>query len=91
MTTEAKGCKVLVIDDEPEMGELIKLVLGRGRNDEVKCAVGGRQGLVVAEQDPQDLIILDIMMPDIHGYEVYERLSTAFRKFVPNLSGASAG
>lgn len=45
---ETKGCNVLVIDDEPEMGELIKLILGRGRNDEVKCAAGGCQGLIVA-------------------------------------------
>jgi len=71
---ETTGSKVLVIDDEPEIGELIRLILDWGRTDEVKSALGGRQGLIAAEQDPPDLIILDIMLPDLDGYEVYQRL-----------------
>ncbi|HEY73073.1 MAG: hypothetical protein DRJ03_27720 [Chloroflexi bacterium] len=55
MTDETKGCQVLVIDDEPEMGKLIELVLEHGRNDTVRCAVNGLQGLILAEQDPPDL------------------------------------
>ena len=71
---ETKGYKVLVIGAEPEMGELIEFILARGRNDEVKFALGGREGLAVAEQEPPDLIILDVMMPDLNGWEVYRRL-----------------
>lgn len=71
---ETKGYKVLVIGAEPEIGELIEFILARGRNDEVKFALGGREGLVVAEQEPPDLIILDVMMLDLNGWEVYRRL-----------------
>ena len=71
---ETKGYKVLVIGSEPEMGMLIEFILARGRNDEVKFALGGREGLVVAEQEPPDLIILDLMMPDLNGWEVYRLL-----------------
>jgi DNA-binding response OmpR family regulator len=71
---ETKSCKVLIIGAEPEIGKLIELVLARGRNDEVKFALGGREGLAVAEQEPPDLICLDMMMPDLDGSEVYRRL-----------------
>jgi len=71
---ETKGYKVLVIGAEPEMGELIEFILARGRNDEVKFALGGREGLAVAEQEPPDLIFLDMMMLDLSGWEVYRRL-----------------
>ncbi|MDY6875247.1 MAG: response regulator [Chloroflexota bacterium] len=71
---ETKGHRVLVIGSEPEIGELIEFILGRGRNDEVKFALGGRKGLAVAEQEPPDLIFLDVMMPDLDGWEVYRRL-----------------
>jgi CheY-like chemotaxis protein len=72
--------KVLIIDDEPEWERLVKLILEREREDEVLFAPGGRQGLIVAEQECPDLIILDIMMPDLDGWEVYQRL-----KAIPDL------
>jgi CheY-like chemotaxis protein len=72
--------KVLVIDDEPELERLIKLILGHYRDDEVLFAPGGRHGLIVAERECPDLIILDIMMPDLDGWEVYQRL-----KAIPDL------
>jgi CheY-like chemotaxis protein len=66
--------KVLIIDDEPELERLIELILERERDDKVLFAPGGRQGLIVAEQERPDLILLDIMMPDLDGWEVYQRL-----------------
>lgn len=71
---ETKGYRVLVIGSEPETGKLIELILARGRNDKVKFTLGGREGLAVAEQEPPDLIILDVMMLDLNGWEVYRRL-----------------
>jgi DNA-binding response OmpR family regulator len=68
------GRRVLVIDDEPELVDLIKLILTRSRNDQGIAAYDGQDGLMKAEQDPPDLIILDLMMPGLNGYEVYERL-----------------
>ena len=69
-----RGCKVLVIDDVPEMEEMIRLLLTYERNDQVRFASSGDVGLAVAKQDPPDLIILDVMMPQINGYEVCRQL-----------------
>jgi len=72
--TIKKGCKVLLIDDEPELLELIQFILRHRRDDSVRYVNSGQRGLMVAEQDPPDLVILDIMMPDIDGYEVCRRI-----------------
>jgi DNA-binding response OmpR family regulator len=69
-----RGCKVLVIDDVPEMEEMIKLLLTYERNDQVRFATNGDVGLAIAKQDPPDLIILDVMMPQINGYEVCRQI-----------------
>ena len=68
------GYKILVIDDVPEMEEMIRLLLAYERNDQVRFASNGNEGLAIAEQDPPDLIILDVMMPQINGYEVCRQL-----------------
>ena len=73
-TSLSSGSRVLVIDDEPEMMDLIRLILDRERGDEVIRAVGGRKGITVARDVLPDLIILDIMMPDLDGWETYTRI-----------------
>ncbi len=70
---EMIGYRVLVIDDEPVTGEMVKLVLMRC-NDEVVTANTGEEGLELAEEDPPDLVILDISLPDMDGWSVYGRL-----------------
>jgi two-component system, OmpR family, response regulator VicR len=65
--------KVVCIEDEPEMIELIKLILGR-RNFELIGAVGGREGLETIRQVKPDLVLLDLMMPDMDGWEVYQQV-----------------
>jgi DNA-binding response OmpR family regulator len=75
-----RGCRVLVIDDMREMEEMMCLLLAHERDDQVTFARGGRQALALAEQDPPQLVILDLMMPDMHGYEVFRRL-----KAIPSL------
>ena len=64
---------ILCIEDEPEMIDLIRLILGR-RGFEVIGAAGGKEGLEKVRQDPPDLILLDLMMPDIDGWEVYQQI-----------------
>jgi two-component system, OmpR family, response regulator VicR len=64
---------VLCIEDEAEMIELIRLILER-KGFRVAGAVGGREGLDVADQQRPDLILLDLMMPDIDGWEVFRQL-----------------
>ncbi len=65
--------KVVCIEDEPEMIELIRLILGR-RNFELIGAVGGREGLEAVRKIKPKLVLLDLMMPDIDGWEVYQQM-----------------
>ena len=70
----SRGRKILVIDDMREMEEMMALLLAHQRDDQVAYAHGGLEGLAIAEQHPPELIILDLMMPDLPGYEVFRRL-----------------
>ncbi len=74
---------VLCIEDEPEMIDLFKLILGR-RGYEVHGAHGGVAGLDLVEKITPDLILLDLMMPDLDGWEVYHQLrATDAHKNIP--------
>ena len=64
---------ILCVEDEPEMIDLIRLILGR-RGFEVKGAAGGIEGLKIIQQEPPDLVLLDLMMPDMDGWEVYQQM-----------------
>jgi len=64
---------ILCIEDEPEMIDLIRLILGR-RGFEVKGATGGVEGLKMIRDEKPDLILLDLMMPDMDGWEVYQQI-----------------
>jgi DNA-binding response OmpR family regulator len=65
--------RVLCIEDEVEMIELIRLILGR-EEFEVMGAMGGAQGLEVMKKTRPDLVLLDLMMPDMDGWEVYRHM-----------------
>jgi two-component system, OmpR family, response regulator VicR len=67
------GKRVLCIEDHPEMIELIRLILGR-HGFEVEGAVGGREGLRIMRENPPDLVLLDLMMPEMDGWEVYRQI-----------------
>ena len=64
---------VLCIEDEQEMIDLIRLILSR-RGFEVLGANGGRQGLEMVRKEHPDLVLLDLMMPDMDGWEVYQQM-----------------
>lgn len=64
---------ILVVDDEPDMLNLIRLILRRS-GWEVVTAASGREALQLADRRPPDLILLDIMIPDLNGHEVCARL-----------------
>ena len=64
---------ILCIEDEPEMIDLIRLILGR-RGFEVEGAAGGNEGLEKMHKNKPDLVLLDLMMPDIDGWEVYQQM-----------------
>lgn len=65
--------KVLVIDDDPELGKLVEVIL-RPADLMVTQAYSGIEGLRRAYDLHPDLIILDIMMPGMDGFEVCTRL-----------------
>ncbi len=68
--------KVVCIEDEQEMIELVRLILSR-QNIEVVGALGGAEGLEkIAEEDP-DLVLLDLMMPEMDGWEVYQKMKSS--------------
>lgn len=65
--------RVVYIEDDQEMIDLVVLILTR-RGYQVKGAQGGRNGLDLIFQDPPDLVLLDLMMPGMDGWEVYQQL-----------------
>jgi two-component system, OmpR family, response regulator VicR len=64
---------ILCVEDEPEMIDLMRLILGR-RGFEVKGANGGVEGLKMIRNEKPDLVLLDLMMPDMDGWEVYQQM-----------------
>ena len=68
-----KGCKVLIIDKEAAMGDLLEYILRR-RGDQVRTAPDEHKGLVLAEQDPPDLILLDSEFLHDEVYQQFKRL-----------------
>jgi two-component system, OmpR family, response regulator len=65
--------KVLVIDDEPNIRELVQVAL-KFHGCAVTAGATGNDALQLAETDRPDLIVLDVMLPDIDGFEVCRRL-----------------
>jgi two-component system response regulator VicR len=65
--------RILCIEDEPEMIDLIRLILER-KGFDVLGALGGQEGLDAVRRDKPDLVLLDLMMPDVDGWEVYRQM-----------------
>ena len=68
-----RPAKILVVDDTPANVKLLVDVL-TAKGFAVTAAVNGEEALAQVAQDPPDLILLDIMMPGLSGYEVCKRL-----------------
>ena len=71
MAEQAK--RVVCIEDEPEMIDLVRLILGR-KGFQVIGANGGIEGLDTVRREKPDLVLLDLMMPDMDGWEVYQQI-----------------
>src|SRR5512141_238584 len=65
--------KILIIDDDLDTLRLVGLMLQR-QGYQISAATNGQQGLEKAFDEDPDLILLDVMMPDMDGYEVTRRL-----------------
>jgi two-component system, OmpR family, response regulator VicR len=66
---------ILCIEDEQEMIDLIRLILSR-RGFDVRGANSGEAGLKIIHEHHPDLVLLDLMMPDMDGWEVYQKMKS---------------
>jgi DNA-binding response OmpR family regulator len=64
---------VVCVEDEPEIIDLIRLILGR-KGFDLTGATGGLEGLEAIRRIKPDLVLLDLMMPDMDGWEVYQQM-----------------
>jgi two-component system, OmpR family, response regulator VicR len=67
--------RLAYIEDEAEMIDLVRLILGR-RGYTVMGAIGGREGLELIRKEKPDLVLLDLMMPDMDGWDVYHQIKS---------------
>jgi two-component system response regulator VicR len=65
--------KIMVVDDEPDTIDLVKIIL-ESENIQVIGASSGFECLELMEQEKPDLILLDIMMPDMNGWETFHKI-----------------
>ena len=65
--------KVVCVEDESEIIDLIRLILGR-KGFDLTGAAGGLEGLETIRRVKPDLVLLDLMMPDMDGWEVYQQM-----------------
>jgi CheY-like chemotaxis protein len=68
--------KILLVDDEPDIIYLVRRFLERGGYTVVE-AFGGREALKQIEKENPDLVLLDVMMPDLDGWEVSRSLKSS--------------
>ncbi|MEW5986304.1 MAG: response regulator [Chloroflexota bacterium] len=68
--------KLVCVEDEPEMIELIRLILSR-HQVQVIGAIGGQEGIERISMVRPDLVLLDLMMPEMDGWEVYQKMKAS--------------
>jgi DNA-binding response OmpR family regulator len=74
--------KVLIVEDDPDLRRLYAIALNQ-RGYEVKLAANGAEALDRLVQEKPDVMLLDLMMPVMSGFEVLEKLNPDVRKCVP--------
>jgi CheY-like chemotaxis protein len=73
--TDLIGMKILVVDDTPANIDVLRRILGE-EGFEIFIAMNGETALKLAEKNRPDLILLDVMMPGIDGFETCEKLKS---------------
>jgi two-component system phosphate regulon response regulator PhoB len=103
MTVPASGERILIVEDEPDILALVTFHLAKA-GYRVSTAANGTDGLRAAREDRPALVVLDLMLPGLSGFEIIERLRadeatrhvavlmlTARREEVDRIHGLSAG
>ncbi len=67
------GDRILIVDDEPDLLELVRVNLDQA-GYAIETATSGRDALAAVRRSPPDLIVLDLMLPDLSGTEVCRRI-----------------
>jgi DNA-binding response OmpR family regulator len=86
-----RRCSVLVVDDDPGLQGLFYTLLGRD-GFTVDCAPNGRLAFEYLKRGSYSVILLDLMMPDVNGFELLERLqrdSPALMRRIIIMTGAT--
>lgn len=65
--------EVLLIDDDPDLSIMLRTLL-RGQDFQIQAVYTGSGGIEVCKDSPPDVVILDLMMPEMDGWEVCERI-----------------
>ena len=73
MNANNQDKQIVVIEDDPEMIELVKLILAKD-GFRVTGAGNGREGLETIQEVGPQVVLLDLMMPDMDGWEVYQSM-----------------
>ena len=82
--------RILVVDDEPYTLDLVKLTLTTG-GFHVNTAASGEDALLMLEQGSFDLMLLDVMMPELSGFDVMRRQLTASASMPPVIMLSALG
>ena len=76
--------KILVVDDEEDIRETIKTVLEKQKYV-VRCAENGKKALVLIGEEKFDLIILDVMMPEMSGWDVSTEILKRHKEYAKKI------
>ncbi|MFH1519215.1 MAG: response regulator [Candidatus Omnitrophota bacterium] len=71
--------RILIIDDEEDLAFFVKANLELAGDYEILIATSGKEGLNIASNQQVDLILLDIMMPKMDGFEVLKKIKESKR------------
>jgi len=71
----SSGFRVLVVDDDPDMSEFLAHML-RAEGMDATTATDGEEGIAKVHAEAPDLVLLDVMMPGLSGFEVCARLKS---------------
>jgi signal transduction histidine kinase/DNA-binding response OmpR family regulator len=85
---ETHPCRILIVEDNEDARETLKIFLALAGHD-VHCAADGARGVEIAEDSDPDLILIDVGLPGMDGYEVARRLRARQKRsaFLVALSG----
>lgn len=80
MSGESK--KILVVDDDQDLAKLVQIILSQ-EGYEVACAPNGKAGIEMVDSFEPDLIILDVMMPELDGFAACKKLKSSEKNEIP--------